>query len=729
MASYLAHVSDALHAAGLMRQRAAPRQRTVVIWQAAGGVGHRLEFMYKPVIDTLTDGFTDVPARVLEAVGKPRVVHGYGVRSLSTFAAGLRRESLGSTGHGRDATRALPLGNGDTFVWIGPVGSGTPPWVELRRLGVRTVYFQTEPADGCQFAQSNAQEIWEFSWHNFDACARQLPDGITLRYVPLGFHAPPARELSTTKAALPPRGRHNELLFFGYPFYKSGRGLCYAQLARALGARLNATWMVWTLEDFEAWWATHGQWAAHLNLHKTCESQHNPVVFRTALLLSRGATVLSERAYWRDEQEYAGLVRFGRVQELATMLDAALDSPPGINRGSSAGSVVTTTAMHALQTHAHVAKLYAERFAPQRIFERALVYDTHLLNLSLGKALERRKASSSGLQQQGEGGHSAVAVGTRGPPSLSRARFALGGRARGGRGGSGKGVRDQGNGVHTRNGGGRRGARASSTGKHAFESQAAPTMAPFALLLHGRVGTLMAAPSISIVMSSLRPADYAIPIAACAASHLEHVVRANRAATQGASAGVDIFAHTWNPSVASFFNFEYGSHLRASLHEPLEFKDKEKPRSQALSIGRAAGLMAKHEAMRNRPYAFCLVLRSDLLVGAPILLRDFDRTRVWFAEHCCMNEATSALEKAAVHAKCDSPKFSSGWQQNDPRYRAKLTGQFNYRKRILGPCRVTQYGGYWGLQNYKEDYYYAVRGRSMAPTSLEACPVRPMRSQ
>jgi hypothetical protein len=42
----------------------------------------------------------------------------------------------------------------------------------------------------------------------------------------------------------------------------------------------------------------------HLNIHKSCEQPHNPVeVFRMALLLSRGATIISEHAYASDERE------------------------------------------------------------------------------------------------------------------------------------------------------------------------------------------------------------------------------------------------------------------------------------------------------------------------------------------------------------------------------------------------------------------------------------------
>ena len=95
------------------------------------------------------------------------------------------------------------------------------------------------------------QEIWDFAWHNVDACAQQLRrlrDNITLRYVPPGFVAPPA----FVAAAWPATPR---LLFTGYPYFRSGRGRCYAALQRTLGARLNATWSLWDAAAFDAWCA------------------------------------------------------------------------------------------------------------------------------------------------------------------------------------------------------------------------------------------------------------------------------------------------------------------------------------------------------------------------------------------------------------------------------------------------------------------------------------------
>jgi len=348
----------------------APLQRAVIIWATA-----HLSFMYKPVVDSLVGGFK-------AARSQPLIVQGYGVLYM-------------------ESPELVTLRDGDIFVWIGPIGSDKPPWHALSTQGVRTVYFQTEPADGCLLARSAPRELWEFSWHNFDACAPRLPAGLTLRYVPLGFTAPSESEgravAAADAAALGPQ-TEADLLFFGFPFYKSGRKRCYARLQRVLGGRLNATWSVWSEAAFEAFWAGTGRWVAHLNLHKECghaQSSHNPVVFRTSLLLSRGATVISERAYYKDEHEYAGLVTFGAVDALPSILEQRLI------RGSTSDST------RPLQTNASVAALYARRFAPQRIFARARIY-TDLLGTN---------ASAPLTEAEGEGEPSGawprMRVGTR----------------------------------------------------------------------------------------------------------------------------------------------------------------------------------------------------------------------------------------------------------------------------------------------------------------------------
>ena len=336
-------------------------QTQVVLWQGAGGAGHDLAFMYRPVMDTLRNGFLDMPARVASSVGPVHLTHGYGVGNL------FRQ-------HGMLAN----LRAGDVFIWLGPTGSGSPPWHKLYQRGVRTIYYQTEPAEfgcskiGAQVSHNDLHEIWEFSWHNVDVCAPKLKKGLTMRYVPLGFSPPPAVNV----AAEPPlatTATHADLIFFGYPFYKSGRRVCFDALKRELGDRINATWSLWNATEFETWWHASGRTAVHLNLHKTCENSHNPVVFRTALLLSRGAHVISERSYAKDEAEYAGLVHFAAVSEMPRLLDAVLKNA---SRDDARVSVPTPAIVaRRLRSSADIARLYARRFAPRRIFERAGVYD------------------------------------------------------------------------------------------------------------------------------------------------------------------------------------------------------------------------------------------------------------------------------------------------------------------------------------------------------------------
>ena len=605
-----------LHRVGAMR-----REPTVIIWQADGGRGHDLAFMYKPVMDTLVSGFSDMPSRFRSDGIKPRVIHGHGV--------GAMRSMMRSMFNG-DSNSIRP----DVFIWIGPVGSEAPSWQMLNRRGVKTVYYQTEPSDGCNFGSTDhVQELWEFSWHNFDMCKPRLPKRMTMRYVPLGYNEPSAASIAAATAAESPT-TPAELIFFGYPFYKSGRARCYGQLQRTLGERLNATWSIWREADFETWWRDSGRWAAHLNLHKHCENNHNPVVFRTSFLLSRGAIVVSEHSYARDEREYDGLVHFARVKELPEVLDRVLVAR---RNGDTRAS--------AIQLRSQTRKLYAERFAPQRIFERARVYDD-LFRTSLHN-------SSSSLPSDSD----AVVIGSHELPTKAKA----------------------------------------ASPRMEWHSSAAPTTSQYALILHGRIGTIQVTPSNSLVSGHLTIMDYAQPIAACAASHIEHVVRANAAV-----GGVDVYAHTWNPSISAIFNRAYSPYLRASLHEPLEFSDKLKPRSQALSIGRAVQLMKTHEARSGRsPYRMVLVLRADLMVGAPIVMNEFDPRYIWFAEHCCLNEAKDNATKALVQKRCAATA-----KRGDPRYVAKLTGEFNYRKRVLGPCRASQYGGQWGLQHKKADHYY-----------------------
>ena len=102
-----------------------------------------------------------------------------------------------------------------------------------------------------------------------------------------------------------------------------------------------------------------------LNVHKACAINSSTSAaacesFRLAPLLSAGAIVFSEHCHRDDEHEYAGLVHFAPVPELGPAVVATWqhEAPGGLILGAS-----------------ERAALFARRFAPAVIFERAGVTD------------------------------------------------------------------------------------------------------------------------------------------------------------------------------------------------------------------------------------------------------------------------------------------------------------------------------------------------------------------
>lgn len=148
--------------------------------------------------------------------------------------------------------------------------------------------------------------------------------------------------------------------------------------------------------------------------------------------------------------------------------------------------------------------------------------------------------------------------------------------------------------------------------------------ARFAVLTHGFIGTMHNSPAETIKYG--KSCDPRLVVGATQ-TQVQHLLRPN------AEAGVDVFTHSWNPDVGSFVDRQYGHFLRASLHQPVN-SSLEKPRSQALSIGRAALMMRAYERRKGREYAMALVIRNDLVVGAPVDLRAFKPPFVWFATLC-----------------------------------------------------------------------------------------------
>ena len=177
-----------------------------------------------------------------------------------------------------------------------------------------------------------------------------------------------------------------------------------------------------------------------------------------------------------------------------------------------------------------------------------------------------------------------------------------------------------------------------------------PGPAKFALIVHGMIGTILWSPS-----AALWRHDQGSPrvVKLCAASHMEHIVRANLPAcdcgarrSRQRAGGVDVFLHSWNPELARYLDAAYQPHLRGSLHQPPEFA--EKTRSQSLSLARAAALMREREASLGHAYALAFVMRHDLFVAAPVMLSGFDPRKITFSEHCCPRDAVTDAERALV---------------------------------------------------------------------------------
>ena len=92
-----------------------------------------------------------------------------------------------------NATNVLTR-RGDIFVWVGEAGRRLVPWAALRRKGVFSIFYQTEAENrGCALYRDAVDELWDFSWHNIEACRdhyslhrRSLADVPTQRWVPLG---------------------------------------------------------------------------------------------------------------------------------------------------------------------------------------------------------------------------------------------------------------------------------------------------------------------------------------------------------------------------------------------------------------------------------------------------------------------------------------------------------------------------------------------------------------
>lgn len=313
------------------------RPRRVVIWMNR----HLrwLPYLYAPVTDTLLAGF--------RAAADPlHLVLGFGTK---------RNDSAAYVGN------YSALKRGDVFVWVG-MGAAwemwQTPWVELQRRGVTCILYQTEPHDKCAASTKGpypVHEIWDFSWHNLEGCARAR-DAPVARYVPL------AALPSPRASPLRPRGVARPLLFFGDPRVNPKREACFKALKGMLGnANVKHTYRNW---DDRGFVRVLDRFDLFVNLHKGCGDAHNPVTFRVPKLLNARKLVLSERCHPRDEAEFDQMVLF-------------LDNMTAI------GQVYQQLARRGWQERARAAAArFRRHFQPVDIFRRAGIYEALGLNVA-----------------------------------------------------------------------------------------------------------------------------------------------------------------------------------------------------------------------------------------------------------------------------------------------------------------------------------------------------------
>jgi len=264
------------------------------------------EWMYGPFVQTIAEGFAHDSSWTV-TVPTPSV----------TFKTDLENEM------------AL-LATGDILVFVGGVGKGTFLDVmynyqaatsmmrsnssaaagsfrehasrynfnRLRSNGVLVVYYNTDAAFECPLTSADpVDELWDFSYHNIDNCQEQGNGPATIRYVPPGF-------LSGSPTA-GSGGAKGSLLHMGHAWWRT----CWLELYNMMPGELSYESSAWTETAFVGLLKHHN---IFLNLHKgDCKWERNPfAAVRASRLLSAGAILISEKAYYKDETEFAGLVDF-----------------------------------------------------------------------------------------------------------------------------------------------------------------------------------------------------------------------------------------------------------------------------------------------------------------------------------------------------------------------------------------------------------------------------------
>ena len=295
---------------------------------------------------------------------------------------------------------------GDVAVCVGPLVCPRLEWNTLKRHHVRTIYFQTEPTHRCLHFHG-VDEVWDFSWHNIEACrlrsacttadpcvdqgcmrcaGHAVLEGpawqastttrracaiigdsacgkqFVLRYVPLGAlnNTPVAQHLDTI----------DSLTFLGNAHYRDDGCWRRIQAHMPHNTTLAIHSNIWSNTAFAQLLGSH---QVFVNVHKSvkraandwetyCGDAHNPATFRFAKLLNAHALLISERCDRLDEAEFSDLVTFSDFESIG-------------------GEFERLRRLNVIERRARANKISAEfisRFDPGAIFVRAGIVESLL---------------------------------------------------------------------------------------------------------------------------------------------------------------------------------------------------------------------------------------------------------------------------------------------------------------------------------------------------------------
>ncbi|KAG8466998.1 hypothetical protein KFE25_000314 [Diacronema lutheri] len=329
-------------AATAAQRRAAGAERPVRI-VLCKTTFRRTNFMYEPAWQTLVAGFAAY------------------ARARAPGALRLTADPRGCSAL-KNATRQL--GEGDLFIWLGRLHHEQPPWVDLNKRGVHTVYYRTEPDEPClsTVARTGAErhaptpaETWEYTHANSAAGCTAWPAPRS-RYVPPG--APADAGAGPRSARL--LAGHPDVAVLDFVGATSGyamRVACLSYLSATIPH--GAFRLAHDLWNEATWRRALARMSAVVNLHKNCSDSAQPLeAFRVAKLLAYGCIVLSERSDARDEAAFAGMVTFASVDALPAMW-ARFAASSAAQRAAAGGAARTK---------------FLAAFAPARLFHEAGVF-------------------------------------------------------------------------------------------------------------------------------------------------------------------------------------------------------------------------------------------------------------------------------------------------------------------------------------------------------------------